>query len=52
MRKVVAYTLLSLDGVAEAPDGFVTEWDDVMDENLDRVISTQDTVMLGRRTYD
>jgi dihydrofolate reductase len=52
MRKVVAYELLSLDGVAEDPDAFVTEWDKVMDENLGRVIATQDAVLLGRRTYD
>ena len=31
MRKVVAYEFLSLDGVAEGPDRFVTDWDDVMD---------------------
>jgi dihydrofolate reductase len=52
MRKVVAYELLSLDGVAEQPDEFVTEFDDVMRENLGRVIATQDAVLLGRRTYD
>ena len=52
MRKVVAYELLSLDGVAESPDEFFHEWDDVMGENLARVIATQDTVLLGRRTYD
>jgi dihydrofolate reductase len=52
MRKVVAYELLSLDGVAEQPDEFVTDFDDVMRENLGRVIATQDTVLLGRRTYD
>jgi dihydrofolate reductase len=52
MRKVVAYELLSLDGVAEQPDEFVTEFDDVMEDNLGRVIATQDTVLLGRRTYD
>jgi dihydrofolate reductase len=52
MRKVVAYELLSLDGVAEKPDEFVTGFDDVMEENLGRVIATQDTVLLGRRTYD
>lgn len=52
MRKVVAYELLSLDGVAEAPDDFVTEFDDVMSDNLGRVIGDQDTVLLGRRTYD
>jgi dihydrofolate reductase len=52
MRKVVAYELLSLDGVAEQPDEFVTEFDEVMRENLGRVIATQDAVLLGRRTYD
>jgi dihydrofolate reductase len=52
MRKVVAYELLSLDGVAESPDQFVTEFDEVMRENLGRVIASQDTVLLGRRTYD
>jgi dihydrofolate reductase len=51
MRKVVAYELLSLDGVAEHPDEFV-DWDDVMDENLGRVIASQDTVLLGRKSYD
>lgn len=51
-RRVVAYELLSLDGVAEQPDAFVTEFDDVMSDNLGRVIGTQDTVLLGRRTYD
>jgi dihydrofolate reductase len=52
MRKVVAYELLSLDGVAEHPDEFVTNFDHVMRENLGRVIATQDAVLLGRRTYD
>ena len=52
MRKVVAYELLSLDGVAEQPDEFITEFDEVMRENLGRVIAAQDAVLLGRRTYD
>jgi dihydrofolate reductase len=52
VRKVVTYELLSLDGVAEEPDEFVTVFDDAMRENLARVIATQDTVLLGRRTYD
>ena len=52
VRKVIAYELLSLDGVAEGPDEFITDWDDAMDENLGRVIATQDAVILGRRTYD
>ena len=37
VRKLVAYQLLSLDGVAEHPDEFVTDFDDVMRENLGRV---------------
>ena len=52
MREVIAYELLSLDGVAEQPDEFITDFDDVMLENLGRVIATQDTVLLGRRTHD
>ncbi|HEY2643138.1 MAG TPA: dihydrofolate reductase family protein [Galbitalea sp.] len=52
MRKVVVYELLSLDGVAEDPDGFLTEWDDVMDANLANVIAPQDSVILGRRSYE
>ena len=51
-RKVVAYELLSLDGVAEQPDEFITDFDDIMRKNLGRVIATQDAVLLGRRTYD
>jgi dihydrofolate reductase len=52
MRKVVAYELLSLDGVAEKPDGFFASWDDAMESNLAAVIGTQDAVILGRRSYD
>ncbi len=50
-RKVVAYELMSLDGVAEHPDEFFA-WDDAMDANLGEVIATQDAVILGRRSYD
>jgi dihydrofolate reductase len=52
LRKVVVYELISLDGVAENPDGFFTDWDDAMDANLAAVIATQDAVILGRRSYD
>jgi dihydrofolate reductase len=52
VRKVVVYELLSLDGVAEDPDSFITEWDHVMDANLAAVIAAQDAVILGRRSYD
>jgi len=51
MRTVVAYELLSIDGVAEEPDRFFG-WDDVMDAHLGEVIATQDAVILGRRSYD
>jgi dihydrofolate reductase len=51
VRKIVVYELLSLDGVAEHPDDFVTDWDDAMDANLAAVIATQDAVILGRRSY-
>ncbi len=52
MRKVVVYELLSVDGVAESPDSFILDWDEVMDANLADVIATQDAVILGRRSYD
>jgi len=46
------YELLSLDGVVENPDSFFADWDDAVDANLADVISTQDAVILGRRSYD
>ena len=52
MRKLVAYELLSLDGVAESPEEFFAEWDDAMDANLAAVIGAQDAVILGRRSYN
>jgi dihydrofolate reductase len=52
MRKVVAYELVSLDGVAENPDRFFPDWDDAMEANLAAVIGEQDAVILGRRSYE
>jgi dihydrofolate reductase len=52
VRKVVAYELLSLDGVAESPDKFFTDWDRAMEANLAAVIAAQDAVILGRRSYN
>ena len=52
MRKVVGYTLVSVDGVAEAPELFVLDFDAEMEANLGEVIGAQDTVLLGRRMYD
>jgi dihydrofolate reductase len=51
VRKIVVYELVSLDGVAEDPDGFILDWDEAMDANLAAVIAAQDAVILGRRTY-
>ena len=51
VRKVVVYELVSLDGVAENPDQFITDWDDAMDANLAGVIAEQDAVLLGRHSY-
>ncbi len=52
MRKVVAYMLVSVDGVAENPDQFLFHFDKAMEANLSEVIRTQDTVLLGRKMYD
>jgi dihydrofolate reductase len=52
MRKVVVYTLVSVDGVAEAPETFVLDFDEVMEANLTEVIEAQDVVVLGRVMYD
>ncbi|WP_427893083.1 dihydrofolate reductase family protein [Kribbella sp. GL6] len=51
-RKVVAAYFLSLDGVADKPNEFLTGWDDETDAAGEQLITTQDTVLLGRRTYD
>jgi dihydrofolate reductase len=42
-----------LDGVVEAPDTFLTDWDDdVMDAHMAEAIYRQDAVLLGRHSYD
>jgi hypothetical protein len=52
VRKVVVCELMSLDGVAENPNVFFTEWDDATDAAGANWIATQDAVILGRRSYD
>lgn len=52
MRKVVAYELLSLDGVAEEPSDWMHDVDSDIFDNLATVIATQDLVLLGRGTFD
>ena len=43
---------MSLDGVAENPNLFFTEWDDAADAAGADWIATQDAAILGRRSYD
>ena len=52
MRTVVLYQLLSLDGVAEEPGDWFADDGPEMFENLRTVIERQETVLLGRGTYD
>jgi dihydrofolate reductase len=61
MRKLVLYTLMSLDGEVDDPSRYFTdrelhnqppEFDSVMIENEVRIISSQDTVLLGRNMFD
>jgi dihydrofolate reductase len=51
-RKVVAGYFVSVDGVAEAADQFITAWDDVVDAKGAELIEGQDAVILGRKSYD
>ena len=53
-RQVVLYQLLSLDGVAEDPGegDWLVDADERLVDNLARVIERQDTVLLGRGTFD
>jgi len=52
MRRLVVYTLLSVDGVAESPDRYFFDFDRDMHANMTGIIAAQDAVLLGRRTYD
>ncbi|MQA27282.1 MAG: dihydrofolate reductase [Micromonosporaceae bacterium] len=57
MRKVVLYTLMSADGAVEDPTRYFPDFDfSGFDEDMSaheaRVIGAQDTVLLGRKTYD
>ncbi|RNL75375.1 dihydrofolate reductase family protein [Nocardioides marmorisolisilvae] len=60
MRKVVLYTLMSLDGAVDEPARYFSPQEDsgppVFDAELDEgeaeVIGAQDVVLLGRRMYD
>jgi dihydrofolate reductase len=61
VRKVVLYTLMSLDGDVEDPSQYFTSgpapdsapaFDAVMEDNEATITSTQDAVLLGRHMYD
>ena len=52
MRDLVVYTLVSLDGVASEEEVLDDRWNDMLDDEMASVISTQDAVILGRRTWD
>ena len=60
-RKIVLYTLTSLDGAVDDPAGYFSpdparnappDFDTEMEEFEAAVTSTQDTVLLGRHMYD
>src|SRR5918997_2519418 len=53
MRKIVANLFISLDGVVEEPgDWHFPYFNDEMGAAVDAALSTADTLLLGRRTYD
>ena len=61
MRKVVLYTLMSLDGAVDQPLRYFTrsqgsgqepEFDSMMDDNENKIIGAQDAVLLGRHMFD
>lgn len=51
MRKVVAGLFITLDGVVEAPYKWQEQFDEEMGEAMMEQLSSQDTVLLGRMTY-
>ena len=59
-RKLVLYTLMSLDGAVDDPGAYFAgsepggppQFDSVMGDNERDVIGTQDAVLLGRNMYD
>lgn len=52
MAKIVISLFCTADGVVEAPDTFMRNWDDVMAADLQDQLSTWQASLLGRRQYD
>lgn len=52
MRDVISGLFISVDGVAEAPHEWQGDvWDDVMSGAMTEIMEQQDTMLLGRVTY-
>ena len=53
MRRIIATMFISLDGVVEAPDQWhFPYFNDEMGAAVGRVMSSADTFLIGRKTYD
>lgn len=52
MRKVVLYTLSSLNGAVEDPARYFPEFDPVLSDLEARLTGNQDAVLLGRNMFD
>jgi dihydrofolate reductase len=53
VRKIISNLFISLDGVVEEPaDWHFPYFNDEMGAAVDSVLSTADTMLLGRKTYD
>jgi dihydrofolate reductase len=52
MRKVVLYTLMSVDGAVESPLRYFPDFDSVLSDLEARLVSTQDAALLGRTMFD
>lgn len=51
MRKLATFTLLTLDGVMEAPGWSVDYWDETMEQMLGKSLAVPFDLLLGRKTY-
>jgi dihydrofolate reductase len=52
MAKIVISLFSTADGVVEAPDKFMRNWDDEMAADLQDQLSTWEASLLGRRQYE
>ncbi len=52
MSKIVISLFSSADGVVEAPQDFMRNWDDAMAEDLQDQLSTWEVCLLGRGQYN